>query len=79
MPDHEQGRLRTYGEILTEEPDGRYVLSVLCGTIGMFGVDIVLNEEGVAFWRDFGDYGAHTLALRVMKDPSAYADRAIQR
>jgi hypothetical protein len=67
----------TYGEILTEESDGRYVLSVLCGGIAMFAVDIVLNEEEIAFWQDFGDYGIHTLALRIARNPEAYADRRL--
>lgn len=66
--------------ILTELPDGRQVLYVLCGGAIMFGRSIVLSEEEKRMIEEWGyDYYADKLATDVAKDPNKFNGRFLLR
>lgn len=51
------------------------VLNVLCGTVGQFGVEIVLNEAEREKYKREGDSFIVELANLVLRDPNAYRSR----
>ena len=66
-----------YGERLCRRDDGSLALTVLVGTIGEYEITIVLNSEEEEGYSAGGEYFAHTLALKVAKDPHRYIPRAV--
>lgn len=54
-----------------------FVLSVLCGTVGMFELNIPLNREEEALY--LGDSaGLERLANRIRSSPNDYATRSVE-
>lgn len=64
-----------YGTELRLEGD-KLVLDVLCGGVGQFGVELVLNELERERYRREGDSFIKVLADAVRRDPNAYRSRA---
>jgi hypothetical protein len=53
----------------------KYVLSVLCGTIGLFEIEIVLNNEENEEYRIKGNEYIDSLAKRIQNNPSVWMER----
>lgn len=56
---------------LLRHADGRLELEVVCGTIGVHEVRKILSEDEAARVRDFGEYAARAMALRVARTGKA--------
>jgi hypothetical protein len=56
---------------------GRYFLSVLCGTVGLYGVEIELNEQEIDGFKTSGDDFVSALASKITYDSTQYCDRHI--
>ena len=66
--------------ILTELPDGRQVLYVLCCGVAMFGRSIVLADDEKKMIAEWGyDYYADKLARDVATDPDKFTGRFMER
>lgn len=52
---------------------GSYVLSVLCGRVGLFETTMLISMEDLADFRNEGDKYIDSLAERVRKDPEKFA------
>lgn len=52
---------------LFQRADDRLELEVICGTIASYVVRRTLTEEETARVRDFGEFAARALALRVAR------------
>ena len=51
-----------------------YILSVLCGTVAMYGREIVLSEDEKT---EYLQHGIHEIAKRIANEPSVYQPRQI--
>ncbi len=63
-----------YGTQLRFEGD-KLILNVLCGRVGEFGVELVLNNSERERYRFEGDSFVKELADLIRRNPSAYTDR----
>jgi hypothetical protein len=63
---------------LTQDSDGNYYLEVLVGGFAMYEVVLPLTPEEVAAYEKNGKYELDTLAFKVAKDKSRFADRLIK-
>ena len=54
-----------------------YLLSVVCGSVGLYELEFVLNQEEVDTFAQAGKSSIVGLAKRVMQKPSAYQHRKI--
>jgi hypothetical protein len=60
---------------LFEEPNGSLVLSVLCGTVGLYEARVRLNEEEMSRYRAEGVAFLDDLASRIRKEESIFKSR----
>ncbi|HTC92633.1 MAG TPA: hypothetical protein VK699_04160 [Terriglobales bacterium] len=67
-----------YGVQLRRTTDGRYVLNVLCGRVGQYGVEIELTPEEIDSYRKRGDVFIHSLGENVYGDPNRFQSRIIR-
>ena len=67
-----------YGAQLRLTTEGRYILNVLCGRVGQFGVEIELNSNEVLQYREQGDVFIHNLAEDVYDDPKRFRARILR-
>jgi len=51
-----------------------YILSVLCGTVAMYGREVVLNEDEKT---EYLQHGINSIAKRIANNPSLYKTRQI--
>ncbi len=76
MRDLGQGRTAIAESIwdwmLIREPDGSLLLSVVCGSVGIYEVDVVLDTEQTAAFAANGAPVLQRLAEAVRKDPAHY-------
>ncbi len=54
-----------------------YVLSALCGTVGLYGLEIALSPSEVREYELGGLAGIEVLAKKMSAEPAAYKGRAI--
>lgn len=54
----------------------RYILSVVCGGVGMYSLNIPLDDEEAKMVAD--QTAVADLAKKVRADPGRYADRSIK-
>ncbi len=54
-----------------------FVLSSLCGSIGMYTIEIQLNEEELANYKEYGNGYITKLSKEISQNPDKYSDRAI--
>ncbi len=54
-----------------------YILSVLCGSIGMFTLELILSAEEVSDYLERSDKAIDKLARAVCSNPEAYQSRQI--
>jgi hypothetical protein len=54
---------------------GEWVLTVLCGGVGMFERKLTLSKEEEAYVHDHGEYYVEKLATDVSKTPEAFGPR----
>ena len=59
------------------EGDQTYVLSVMCGGIGLYEAQVHLNSEETAKFDTEGDDYIESLALDIAKHTSKYQDRFV--
>ena len=59
---------------LFEESDGTFVISVLCGTIGLYQARVRLNDEETRRYQEEGQNFLDDLATRIRKE-SKYQPR----
>lgn len=64
-----------YGAELRQTPDGALVLNVLCGRVGQYGIEIVLNGVEEREYRRVGDDFVRALSHAVQQAPSEYERR----
>jgi hypothetical protein len=62
---------------LFEEPNGSLVISVLCGTVGLYEVRVRLNEDEIGRYQAEGVESLDDLATRIRKDESKFKSRMI--
>jgi hypothetical protein len=60
------------------EKDGELILSVICGGVALFDVNIVLNEEERSTFEKHGQDYINTLAGDIRSHPSKFAERNIR-
>jgi len=76
MRDLGQGRTAiaesTWNWMLIREPDGSLLLSVVCGSVGIYEVDVLLDTEQAAAFAANGAPVLQRLAAAVRKDPAHY-------
>jgi hypothetical protein len=56
---------------------GELVLSVLCGSVGLFEIDIVLNHEETEQYNKNGETSIDQLAGRIRYNPNDWISRKI--
>ena len=59
------------------ESGQNYILSVLCGTVGLYELRIQLNEEEVAMYKADGVGYIENLVKTIQAEPDNYTDRRI--
>ncbi len=64
-----------YGTELRQTPDGSLVLNVLCGRVGQYGIEFVLNGVEEQEYRRVGDDFVRALSHAVQQTPSEYESR----
>lgn len=64
---------------LVEEDDGRLMLTVVCGTIGIFEVVIELNEDERTSFLEKGRDFVIDLKNLILEDPMSFSDRSMNR
>ena len=62
---------------LFEESDGSLVISVVCGTIGLYEARVRLNDEETRRYQEEGEAYLDDLATRIRKEESKYKSRMI--
>lgn len=63
---------------LQENKKGEIIISVLCGTVGLYEIEIVLSETEKKNFRDDGEFFLDELANDIRNNPSKYKDRQIK-
>ncbi|MDF1549195.1 MAG: hypothetical protein P1P88_15320 [Bacteroidales bacterium] len=69
--------LRSQWDFMLCEKDGDLLFSVICGTIGIFEVNILLNAEEIENYNKKGDEYLKELAEQSRYSPKSYNDRHI--
>ena len=62
---------------LFEEQAGTLILSLLCGSIGLYEVRIRLSDAEVVSFRDEGESYLDRLVTQVRQNETAFSDRFI--
>lgn len=73
----ERGQLidqRTWAWSLHRRPDGSLLLSVVCGTVGVYEVDVTLGPETTAAYERNGVAVIEQLAAEVTYSPRQWSD-----
>lgn len=73
----EVARSKGWGFILYEHED-KYILSALCGTVGLFETNIILNDAEVEAYKKCGTEFIEKLASQITDAPDSYHDRHIR-
>ncbi len=68
-------RNEKYLYVLEEEDNGSLFFTVTCGGVGMYDLQIELNELEKECYRDQGEEYLNKLAYQIGKDTSAYMGR----
>ncbi|MES2850719.1 MAG: hypothetical protein V4685_16790 [Bacteroidota bacterium] len=58
--------------------NGNYYLSVLCGGIGLYELEINLNEQEVASFTNIGESYIDDLAKEIQKNTTKWLHRSIR-
>lgn len=61
------------------EDNGEYIISVLCGSIGIFEINIQLNSEEKEWFLKRGAEYTDELAKQIQFSPQLYNNRKIPR
>ncbi len=64
-----------YGTELRLEDNDRLILSVLCGRVAQYGVELELNESECQLYKRRGDSFVKELAEKVRQTPQAFQNR----
>lgn len=65
-----------YGTQLRRTVDGMYILNVLCGRVGQYGVEIALTmDEITSYHGDTGDCFIHNLGEDIYSNLDAFKSR----
>lgn len=64
--------------ILYQTDDNNLILSVVCGTVGLYDMNIQLNEEEKLQFQKDGTKFIDDLAMNVSSNPPKYERRHIQ-
>lgn len=68
-----------YGVQLRRTINGEYILNVLCGRVGQYGVEIALTQLEIdKYGDDDGDTFIHNLGEDVHNDSNAFASRVVR-
>lgn len=65
------------GSILEKTKNGSLKLSVLCGTVGLYEVEIILNKEETLKYNELGDNFIKRLSKEISQNPEKYSERKI--
>lgn len=65
--------------LFQDEESEVFCLSVVCGSVGLYTIDITLNEQEMEMYRKKGNEYINTLAQSVAADPSKYQPRHVRR
>lgn len=69
---------KTWSYILYQTDDNNLILSVVCGTVGLYDVNIQLNDEEKDKFEKDGTEFIDELALDVSSNPPKYRNRHTQ-
>lgn len=64
---------------LFQDDDGIYVLSVLCGSVGLYELNIKLNAAETSEYLDKGLEYLEGLVKQIRNSPSSFQNRAIKK
>lgn len=62
---------------LLQDESGSLIISVLCGSIGLYDVRIRLNDEELAQYEDEGETFLTRFATTIRKEESSFKGRMI--
>jgi carbohydrate-binding DOMON domain-containing protein len=60
------------------ESDGKYLLEVLCGSVGMYQLKIWLNASEKESYLEQGDEYIDRLSKSIQRSPNSYKDRIVK-
>ena len=63
----------------SKKDDGQLLLSVVCGSVGLFEVDIVLNQEETDQYNELGEVYIDELAKQIRHNPNDWSSRKINQ
>ena len=64
---------------LSQDDDGAYVLSVLCGSVALYELEMRLNANETTKYLDKGLEYLEGLVKQIRNSPSSFHDRAIKK
>lgn len=60
------------------DDNGKLLLSVICGTVGLYDTNVYLNESELADYYREGEKYIKELAARIRYSPKSYNDRHVK-
>ncbi len=63
---------KPYEYVLSKTNSNDYILSVVCGTVGIFEVDITLSIDQIKKYENSGEEFLDELAAKVRSNPKSY-------
>ena len=64
--------------VLYQTEQNKLVLSVVCGSVALYDVDIILNSEEEERFKNEGVKFLDELAAKINYNPSAFEDRKVK-
>ncbi|RRJ86694.1 hypothetical protein EG240_15855 [Paenimyroides tangerinum] len=55
--------------------EDKYILSVLCGTVGLFEINIQLSKDEISVYKEKGETYIDELAKSIQNSPSSFSNR----
>ena len=65
----------TWDYILEQDTEGRYFFDVVCGTVAIYTIAFMLNNEEIEAWKKEGETALRHLAYKVRDYPEEYMKR----
>jgi hypothetical protein len=66
---------KSWDYTFSRNTNGQLILSVLCGTVGLFEIDIILNQDETTQYNKDGEAFIEQLAKQIRDNPHAWSER----
>ena len=66
---------RTDFYTLYKDPNGQWIIEVLCGGVGLYLRRLELNSGEIGMIEEWGDYYVEKIALEIAKQPERFKER----